>query len=97
MPVDQHQLMACVAPRRLYNATASDDLWADPRGTYLAMQAAAPFWGIGAPTPALPGVDSVWAPGRSATAGPLGWHLRAGGHEMLPYDWTRFLSFLNSA
>jgi hypothetical protein len=94
MAVDQHQLAACVAPRRLYSATASDDLWADPRGTYLALRAAAPFWGIGRPMPRLPDVEAVWAPGRSATAGPLGWHLRPGGHEMLPYDWTRFLAFL---
>jgi hypothetical protein len=97
MAVDQHQLMACVAPRRLYNATASDDLWADPHGTYLAMQAAAPFWGIGASMPALPNVDSVRAPGSAVNAGSLGWHLRPGGHEMLPYDWTRFLAFLDTA
>lgn len=96
MEVDQHQLLACIAPRRLYNATASDDQWADPRGTYLAMQAASPFWGGKDALPDLPPSAAAWAPGLSAVTPSMGWHYRPGGHEMLPYDWKRFLAFLNA-
>lgn len=90
LPVDQHQLIACVAPRKVYVASASEDAWADPQGEYLALKAAAPFWG----TDSLPPLESIWRPGRRVWSGQLGWHLRPGPHDMTSWDWQRFLAFL---
>ena len=87
--VDQHQLLAAIAPRGLYVASAVNDVWADPQGEYLALAAAAPAWGL-----ELPPLEQVYQPGVAISRGALGWHLRPGGHEVLPYDWRRFLSFL---
>jgi hypothetical protein len=91
LPVDQHELLACIAPRRLYVASASEDHWADPEGEYLALAAAAPAWNL-----ALPALEEVWQPGAELRAGALAWHLRDGVHDLTPWDWRRFLPHLAS-
>ena len=86
---DQQALLALCAPRRLYLSGAVVDLWADPVGSYLALTT------VGGED--WPDVASMWDPGRQILRGASGWHLRPGGHEMLPLDWMRFLHFLDAA
>ena len=91
-PLDQHQLLAAVAPRQLYVASASEDLWADPKGEYIALQAAAPAW----TGTELPPVRDVYAPGAEVRRGALAWHLRPGPHDIRPYDWHRYLRHITT-
>jgi hypothetical protein len=91
LPVDQHMLLALVAPRALYVASADEDLWADPRGEFLSLAASSPvfaLWGEPAIEPgAMPPIDTPLVRGRR------GYHVRTGGHDLTPYDWDRFADF----
>lgn len=88
IPFDQHQLIACLAPRPVYVASASEDLWADPRGEFLSVLHAASVYQLygeeGFGLTEFPAVDSPCFTR-------LGYHLRSGPHEILEYDWQQFL------
>lgn len=90
MPIDQHELIALIAPRPVYVASATEDLWSDPRGEFLATKAAEPVYRLlgeeGLPVDKMPEVDApAW--------GTMAYHLRAGDHDITPYDWARYLTF----
>ncbi|MCY3718004.1 MAG: hypothetical protein OXG07_00420 [Anaerolineaceae bacterium] len=93
LPFDQHMLLALIAPRPLYVASASDDLWADPRGEFLATLAVSPVWQLmgheGLPVRVQPAPDT-------AVAGRVGYHLRRGGHDITAWDWQRYLDFADA-
>ncbi len=80
LPVDQHQLLALLAPRPLYVASAAADLWADPRGERLACEAAPPAYD-------LYGLRGLEPDGR------IGYHVRPGRHDITPRDFWHFLEF----
>ena len=53
MPVDQHELLALIAPRPLYVQSCSEDLWADPRGEYLSLVEASKVYALYGSEPPL--------------------------------------------
>lgn len=87
LPVDAHVTLAMAAPRPLYVASAIDDRWADPKGEFLAAAAAAPVWRLFG----LEGLGTAeWPPVDTPVGRTIGYHVRAGKHDLLAEDWRRF-------
>ncbi|MEN8201065.1 MAG: heparinase II/III family protein [Bacteroidota bacterium] len=91
LPVDQHMLMALMAPRPLYVASAEEDNWADQHGEYLSLYYSSPvyeLYGLSSlENDRLPEVNQPrWKES-------LGYHMRTGKHELTSYDWEQFLDF----
>jgi hypothetical protein len=91
LPIDQHALIALIAPRAVYVASAAEDLWADPKGEFQALAHASPVYRLfGEPAidpNAMPAVEQPLIAGRRA------YHIRSGVHNLTPYDWQRYLDF----
>ncbi len=91
MPVDAHTLIALCAPRPVFVTGGTQDLWADPRGEFLAQVAAGPVYRLlgqrDLGTVTLPPLDTP------VITGELGFHYHTGGHTITPEDWRGFLEF----
>lgn len=93
LPFDQHQLLALVAPRKLYVASAELDFWVDPASEFLGCRAADAAWqALGVAGLSCP--DRMPQPGEVFAQGALGYHLRPGEHYLSRFEWQQFLDFL---
>jgi len=94
LPVDQHMLIALIAPRPAYVASADEDLWADPRGEFLACKHAEPVYKLlgvkGLGVDRMPGLD------QPVQGGSIGYHVRSGRHNLSEYDWQQYMRFADA-
>ena len=86
LPVDQHELLALVAPRALAVGSAVDDSWADPVGERQALELAQPVF-------ALFGVPGINEPTPATQPRGLHYHLRPGSHDIILPDWEEYVRF----
>jgi hypothetical protein len=91
LPVDMHELLALTAPRALYVDCASDDLWGDPRGSYLALYNAIPVFRLfdrkTSISEAMPPLNT------QISSEKIAFHIRDGEHNLKLKDWNFIMDF----
>ena len=92
LPLDQHELIALVAPRPVYVASAVEDRWADPRGEFLSLKNASPVYELFGVKP----VTSDWPAVDHPLTGRMSYHVRSGGHNVTDYDWDQYLNWADN-
>lgn len=93
LPIDQHQLLALIAPRPLYVCSAEEDLWADPRGEFLSACATAPVYKL-FDKEVLSGTFNQMENLRHHES-IVGYHIRTGKHDVTTFDWESYIRFAN--
>ena len=92
LPIDQHMLLALIAPRPLYVASSSLDEWADPEHELLSCRLAKEAYN-------LYGLEGVCVPEEGAENdiayhdGIIGYHKKTGEHSLTKFDWNYFMDF----
>lgn len=93
LPIDQHMLIALVAPRPVYATNASKDLWADPKGTFLSLKNAEKVYALYGLKSNLP--LNPPAINEAIIQSPIAYHNREGEHNLTAFDWVNFIKFAN--
>lgn len=90
MPTDQYQLLALIAPRPLYVASAVGDQWSDPKGEFLSAHLADPVWHLYSKK----GLETAEMPALEHPVGEtIRYHIRNGKHDVMLYDWQEYMNF----
>lgn len=94
MPFDQHYLLASIAPRYIYVASAKEDTWADPVSEMLSCVAVGDVYEkMG--KKGFVCDDRLPEVGDEFHDGCVGYHLRAGMHYFSREDWNKAIKFIN--
>ncbi|MBR2625519.1 MAG: acetylxylan esterase [Lentisphaeria bacterium] len=88
LPFDQHCLLALVAPRCLCVHSATEDLWADPKGEYLSLYHAGKAFELFGREPLA---SAVPPPPDVPVGKDVCYLLRTGKHNILLDDWRAYL------
>ncbi|MBQ8287668.1 MAG: hypothetical protein IJX76_02720 [Clostridia bacterium] len=91
--IDQHMLVAAIAPRYVAIGSAIDDRWADPYSQQITATAATPAWEILGKRGYVGPAEQINV-GEQYAEGCISYHLREGGHSLSTYDWQRYIEFM---
>ena len=91
LKIDQQGLIALIAPRPVYVASAELDAWADPEGEFLSALSASPVYELyGRKGLAISKMPQLNQP---SLEGDVAYHIRTGKHDINSYDWSQYIKF----
>lgn len=93
LPFDQNEVLALIAPRPLYIASAILDENADPQAEFLGALAVTPVYRFLGST-GLPTTE--WPPVNQPVLGRVSYHVRSGVHSVTDFDWEQYLRFADA-
>lgn len=93
LPVDQHSLLAALAPRPLYVSNGQHDLWADQKGQWIGTYNAAPAYRLYKKEVAFIAEEQP-AINQPIIKSAIGYHVRSGVHGLELYDWEQYMKFI---
>ncbi len=91
LPVDQHQLIALIAPKPVFLGNGRRDVWSDPNSSFRAAKAASAAY-------AASGAQGLESSDMRAfdPSADLAWWMRVGGHSVVAEDIDAFIAFLSA-
>ncbi len=96
LPVDQHMLLALIAPRYLYIQSSELDTWSDPTAERRSAKLASEVYALyGRRGIVIPEDDEIEI-STPYHKGLIGHHTRPGKHQMTALDWDMFIAFWES-
>ena len=93
LPVDQHSLLATLAPRPFYVSNAHHDLWADQKGEWIGTYNASPSYKLYNKDVAFTS-EIQPAINQPIIKSTIGYHVRSGVHGLELYDWEQYMKFI---
>jgi len=91
MPIDQHALLALIAPRPIFLGNARRDVWSDPNGGFRAAQGANSVYNLYNKQGLNQDKLKPYIPKND-----ISFYIRGGTHGVVKEDWPAFLDFLDA-
>ena len=91
LTIDQHHLLALIAPRPILLGNAKRDVWSDPEGAFRAAKGAAPAYAIHGSAGLRQSKLTEFDPSAD-----IAFWMRPGTHGVVKEDWPAFLEFMDA-
>jgi len=91
LTVDQHHMLAMIAPRPILLGNAKRDVWSDPEGAFRAAQGATPIYNLYGSSGLEQKKLNEFIPNAD-----IAFWMRRGTHGVVKEDWPAFLDFLDA-
>ena len=92
LPVDQHMLLAAIAPRPLYVKSDVEDEWSDPEAELKSAKLASAVYELYG-MKGLVMEEEIPVLSKKYHEGTIGYHLAPGDHNLTIFDWDCYMDF----